>query len=545
MLIARDTSKGRQKAIGRRVGKLMDILRLNIDQTEPKAASDAELRFQIALLASLASVVVSFAARFILDAPLIPEMMAQFVFAVAPIWIVEAVVGLLGPFGKHLGFLACVIVYGIGLISATLAFLRYFNPTGSIADQARIAAFSLALWFLSAFVVVPVLGGGLMGSRSRQGVLATSLSLLAAFIAYGIALSILEGFYIGSAERRAKNNVVSRRRVIRGVWYAVVAVGVWDIGRQLFGSWFFSGGGRVHRGDGLFPNIDNLALEVTPNADFYQVSKNAFDPQVDPQAWKLEVGGLVENTFELTYNELREMPFVEQYATLVCISNEVGGDLIGTALWRGVKLKDILERAGVKSGVVDILLRARDDYADSIPLDRATADGTLLVYEMNGGSLTPEHGFPLRLLVPGIYGMKNVKWITKIEAVDFDFKGYWQRRGWDDRAENKTMSRIDAPDSQVKSETSIAGIAFAGDRGISKVEVSTDGGSTWDQAEIKPSLSPYTWALWHKRWTPAQPGKHKLLVRATDGRGQTQTSQYAPPAPSGSSGLDSKVVSSA
>jgi hypothetical protein len=141
--------------------------------------------------------------------------------------------------------------------------------------------------------------------------------------------------------------------------------------------------------------------------------------------------------------------------------------------------------------------------------------------------------------------MKNVKWITRIEAVDFDFKGYWQRRGWDDRAEYKTMSRIDAPKSAVKGETSIAGIAFAGDRGISKVEVSTDGGATWEQAEIKPSLSRYTWALWHKRWTPAQPGKHKLVVRATDGRGQTQTSQYAPPAPSGSSGYDSKLVGSA
>ncbi|MEK6301397.1 MAG: molybdopterin-dependent oxidoreductase [Acidobacteriota bacterium] len=183
-------------------------------------------------------------------------------------------------------------------------------------------------------------------------------------------------------------------------------------------------------------------------------------------------------------------------------------------------------------------------FGDSIPLDRAMAEGTLLVYEMNGEPRTPEHGFPLRLLVPGIYGMKNVKWITNIEAVDFDFKGYWQRRAWDDRAEYQTMSRIDAPDSRVKSETSIAGIAFAGDRGISKVEVSTDGGETWEQAVIKPSLSPYAWALWHQQWTPARPGKHKLTVRATDGRGQTQTSQYAPPAPSGSSGYDGKVVNS-
>ena len=139
--------------------------------------------------------------------------------------------------------------------------------------------------------------------------------------------------------------------------------------------------------------------------------------------------------------------------------------------------------------------------------------------------------------------MKNVKWITRIEAVSYDLKGYWQRRGWNDRAEYKTMSRIDSPDNTVKSEATIAGIAFAGDRGISKVEVSTDGGKTWQEAEIKAPLSPITWVLWQKRWTPASSGKHKILVRATDGGGTTQTSQYAPPAPDGSSGYDSKLIS--
>ena len=523
----------------------MDILRLNIDQTKTDAPSESETRFHIALLASLASVVVSLAARFVLEAPLIPEMMAQLVFAAAPVWVVEVVIALLGPFAKHLGFLGCLTLYGIGLIAATAAFLRYVKPDASIGGQALIAALSLTLWILSVTVVVSLLGGGILGSGLRQGIPLTIFSSLAAFVAYGVVLSLAQTVYTAAPDRRAKTSVVSRRRVIRGVWYMVVAVGAWDVGRQLLGSWFFAGGGRVSRGDGVFPNIDNLALEVTPNADFYQVSKNAFDPQVDPRSWRLSVSGLVENPLDLTYDELREMPFVDQYATLACISNQVGGDLIGTALWRGVRLKDILNRSGLKPGVVDLVLRARDDYSDSVPLDRAMAEGTLLVYEMNGEPLTPEHGSPLRLLVPGIYGMKNVKWITSIEAVGFDFKGYWQRRGWDDRAEYKTMSRIDAPDSQVNSETSIAGIAFAGDRGISKVEVSSDGGATWDAAEIKPSLSAYTWVLWHKRWSPGRPGKHKLLVRATDGRGETQTPQYAPPAPSGSSGYDSEVVSTA
>jgi hypothetical protein len=140
--------------------------------------------------------------------------------------------------------------------------------------------------------------------------------------------------------------------------------------------------------------------------------------------------------------------------------------------------------------------------------------------------------------------MKNVKWISRIEAIDYDLKGYWQRRGWDDRAEYKTISRIDAPASDVRGETTIAGIAFAGDRGISKVEVSVDGGKTWQEADLKPSLSPNSWTLWHKRWTPGRGGKHRLLVRATDGQGMTQASQYAPPAPSGSSGYHATTISS-
>ncbi|HSF22751.1 MAG TPA: hypothetical protein VLE20_00890, partial [Blastocatellia bacterium] len=283
----------------------MDILRLNIDQTKTDAPSESETRFHIALLASLASVVVSLAARFVLEAPLIPEMMAQLVFAAAPVWVVEVVIALLGPFAKHLGFLGCLTLYGIGLIAATVAFLRYVKPDASIGGQALIAALSLTLWILSVTVVVPLLGGGILGSGLRQGIPLTIFSSLAAFVAYGVVLSLAQTVYTAAPDRRAKTSVVSRRRVIRGVWYTVVAVGAWDVSRQLLGSWFFAGGGRVSRGDGVFPNIDNLALEVTPNADFYQVSKNAFDPQVDPRSWRLSVSGLVENPLDLTYDELR------------------------------------------------------------------------------------------------------------------------------------------------------------------------------------------------------------------------------------------------
>ncbi|HVG21495.1 MAG TPA: molybdopterin-dependent oxidoreductase [Blastocatellia bacterium] len=523
----------------------MDILRLNIEK-DPPPPTETEVRLHVALLAGVAAVAASLAARFVFGAPLIPELLAQFIFAVSPIWVVEIAVGFLGPFAKHLAFLACVVVYLIALAFAALGHLRFASAQESaLVRRAGLAAFALITWASTLLVIIPALGGGLAGRYLRQGALYTSVSLFFVHLVYGVALAVASKLYIekspGGDRRKA---IVGRRRVIRGVGYAVLAVGAYDIARSLLQPWWQSGSGRVKGGDGVFPNIDDLALEVTPTADFYEVSKNAFDPDVDAKRWKLEVSGLVENPLSLTYDEIRSLPSIQQYATLACISNEVGGDLIGNALWRGVRLKDLLERAMLKEGVVDIVLKAGDDYTDSIPLDRALNEATALVYEMNGEPLTPAHGFPLRLLVPGIYGMKNVKWITRVEAVSYDLKGYWQRRGWNDRAEYKTMSRIDAPGNSVKGGATIAGVAFAGDRGISRVEVSTDGGRTWQDAEIKAPLSPIAWALWQKPWTPAQPGKHRVLVRATDGRGITQTAQHAPPDPDGSSGYDSKVISS-
>jgi DMSO/TMAO reductase YedYZ molybdopterin-dependent catalytic subunit len=523
----------------------MDILRLNIEK-DPPPPTETEVRLHVALLAGIAAIAASLIARFVFDAPLVPELLAQFIFAVSPIWVVEVAVGFLGPFAKHLAFLACIVLYLIALMVAVLVYLHYASKLESaFARRAAVAGFAFITWIIMLLLVIPVLGGGLAGRYLRQGALYTSFALFFVHVVYGVALALASKMYLekplGGDTGKA---IVSRRRIIRGIGYTVLAVGIYDISRSLIQTWWQSGSGRVRGGDGVFPNIDNLALEITPTADFYLVSKNAFDPDVDAKRWKLEIAGLVENPLSFTYDEMKSLPSIEQYATLACISNEVGGDLIGNALWRGVRLKDLLDRAGIKEGVVDIVLKASDDYTDSIPLDRAMNEATVLVYEMNGEPLTPPHGFPLRLLVPGIYGMKNVKWITRIEAVSYDLKGYWQRRGWNDQAEYKTMSRIDAPDNTVKGETTIAGIAFAGDRGISKIEVSTDGGKTWEEAAIKAPLSPITWTLWQKPWTPAQPGKRKIVVRATDGRGITQTAQYAPPAPDGSSGYDSKVISS-
>ncbi|MGH9823072.1 MAG: molybdopterin-dependent oxidoreductase, partial [Blastocatellia bacterium] len=376
------------------------------------------------------------------------------------------------------------------------------------------------------------------------------------YVFYAGSLDFFERFYSTSPSgpskssstlepgfiEKARGLVIGRRSLLRWAGYSVIGVAAYDIARALLTPILQAGAGRVKNGTGRFPDIDGLALETTPTADFYEVSKNPSDPEVDERRWKLEIAGLVETPLTFTYEQFKSLPYVEEYATLECISNEVGGSLISNALWRGVPLRNILQTAGLKPGLVKIVVRAIDGYSDSIPLDRAMQEGTMLAYLINGASLPHSHGFPLRLIVPGIYGMKNVKWITRIEAVDYDFKGYWQRRGWDDRAEYKTMSRIDAPDSTVRGTGTIAGIAFAGDRGVSKVEVSSNAGATWEPAEIKPALSRFTWVLWSKDWKPPGPGTRQVIVRATDGKGVTQTSDHAPPIPDGSSGYDGRAI---
>ncbi|MBI4303327.1 MAG: sulfite oxidase, partial [Chloroflexi bacterium] len=299
----------------------------------------------------------------------------------------------------------------------------------------------------------------------------------------------------------------------------------------------------------------------------YIVSKNSLDPKVDIKYWRLEVDGLVENPLTFDYEQLKKLPAVAQYLTLECISNPVGGDQIGNALWKGVRMRDLLLQAGAKSSAIKVVLYGEDEYSDSIALSKAMEEGTLLAYEMNGETLTNGHGFPVRLLVPGIYGMKNVKWLTRIELVDYDYRGYWQERGWSDLAAIKTMSRIDVPagresglsflelmdlfttpeeeERELKIEQDSAllgGIAFAGDRGISQVEVSTDDGQTWNKAQVKEALSPYTWVLWVYDWRPPGEGKLTIKVRAADSKGNLQPSEPADPLPDGASGYHSIVV---
>jgi DMSO/TMAO reductase YedYZ molybdopterin-dependent catalytic subunit len=291
-----------------------------------------------------------------------------------------------------------------------------------------------------------------------------------------------------------------------------------------------------------FPRVPGLSPEITSPEDHYTVDVNLVAPSVDASSWELTVGGEVDRPLRLSFEGLqRRFEVVEEFSALACVSNEVGGDLVGHSRWGGVRLRDVLRAAGISAGASDIVLRGADNYSDSIPTDVAMDPHVLIAVSQNGEPLTQEHGFPCRVRVPPIYGMKNVKWLTSIEVVGGDHQGYWQRRGWSDTAEVKTQSRIDVAgsdgDAALGAETWIAGVAWAGDRGISKVDVSVDGGSTWQAADLKAPIAESSWRLWAYRWTPDRRGEVSVVCRATDGRGRVQTSRRVPPHPDGASGL--------
>jgi len=279
---------------------------------------------------------------------------------------------------------------------------------------------------------------------------------------------------------------------------------------------------------------------VTSNDDFYRIDTALIVPQVDPDTWTLRIHGRVGKPIELTYAQLLARPMIERYITLACVSNEVGGDLISNARFLGVPLKDLLEEARPDPAADQVIGRSADGFTTGAPT-AAMMDGrdAMIAVGMNGEPLPVEHGFPARVVVPGLYGyVSATKWVTELELSSFaDFDAYWVPRGWSQQAPIKTESRIDTPrDGGKKSagQVVIAGVAWAQRRGISKVEVRVDDGE-WKTATLDPVPSIDTWRQWHLTWD-ATPGQHRLQVRATDNAGAVQTSEEAPPPPNGASG---------
>lgn len=292
----------------------------------------------------------------------------------------------------------------------------------------------------------------------------------------------------------------------------------------------------------LFVRLDaaeTITPVLTATEDFYHVSKNFSDPRVHRDGWSLTVTGLVERDLVLSYDDLLARATTRAITTLCCISNPLNGDLIGTAQWTGLPLAQLLAEAGVQPAAVDLRFHAADDYEDSVPVARGLDPDNLVVVGMNGAPLPDDHGFPARLIIPNIYGMKNVKWLDRIELVGEDFRGYWETRGWSDDATVHIWGRIDAPGdgaTWTPGPQTATGVAAAGDRGVARVEVSLDDGATWRDAVLEPALNPpLTWVRWAHPFD-ATPGTHTLRLRATDGAGAVMDEAARDTLPDGPTG---------
>jgi DMSO/TMAO reductase YedYZ molybdopterin-dependent catalytic subunit len=379
-----------------------------------------------------------------------------------------------------------------------------------------IIAFSIALW--------PVLSTSYVG-------LPIDVARLVTLVGFALCVFLFErtlvlGFQFLTTRKVGKRDYefsppIGRRAFVLGAIGVAVAGGGIALGRKLYRAAAFSYDGTQYKGGIVEP--------ITPNELFYCVTKNVVDPRVNADLWHLEVNGLAQNHATWGFQDFIGLPAREQETTLMCISNGLDAGLISNAVWKGIPLRDLLERAAPFPNAARVRFHGVDNYTDTIPLEKAMEPTTLLVYQMNGVPLPHRHGYPLRLIVPGYFGEKHVKWLTRIELTDASAKGFYEAQGWGPDFIVPTRSRIDVPDHESQfslgkssSPIEVKGIAYGGDRGVSRVELSFDDGKSWRDAETYYTGGDLAWSLWKTQWKPDAAGDYILVVRATDGEGDVQ-----------------------
>jgi DMSO/TMAO reductase YedYZ molybdopterin-dependent catalytic subunit len=545
--------------------------------------------FILGLIAGSVALIVAAAFRIIAGGLFVPELASQTLFSLTPGQVESFSVETFGSLAKYSAFTTAIIVnliiYGGLAILLHKTYIKLSNKA-AIVNLIQLSFIPyIVMVVISAFLLQ--LNELLTRSSEIQYAL---LFLLLPNVAYGRTLSYLfqrgtttipkrvEPCKASSADIEGEvktPETTAESRVQRISRRQFIAMAATTIGVAIFVFWARSflfhskssmpvsstkiplpptsssiPAGSIFAEQALAPFV---ASELTPNDKFYRIDTNLIVPSVDANTWRLNVKGLVRNgPLQFTYDELKAMSSVSEYATLECISDKIEGDLISTAYWKGVPLRSILEKAQILPEAIYVVFRCVDGYDVGIPLDRGLMEGTILAYEMNGVPLPAEHGYPVRAIVPGLYGMMNAKWITEIELVDRIYEGFWQRRGWANNAKYQTHSKIVFPGDALRNrfeelstniavgnKSPIAGIAFAGDRGISKIEVSTDGGNTWQTAAIKGPLSINSWVLWALDWIPQSRGRYNIVVRATDKAGNLQTAEIRDNYPSGATGYHS------
>jgi DMSO/TMAO reductase YedYZ molybdopterin-dependent catalytic subunit len=515
-------------------------------------AHDLAARLRPALagaVAALAGIGLSELVAGFLGAPSLLAAVGGFVIDHQPAGAKDVVVGLFGTNDK-MAFEALIVIVAmaVGAILGVVAVRRSYA-----AAVAGFGAFAVA--------------GFLASLRTPSAVPTTSLIVaLVAGVAGVRVLSFL--LTAGGAGRTAGGVPVAAvmadwsRRVflIQAGAVAVASTAAGLIGRRLLGGGAASVGGTpattlprpvavatLPAGAEITePGITPL---VVPNDGFYRIDTALVTPSVDLASWRLRVHGLVDHEVSLAYADLAELPLIEQYVTIACVSNEVGGKLVGNAKWTGVRLRDVLAMAGVKSDASQLVGRSVDGWTAGMPtawvMDPAREP--MIALKMNDEPLPRAHGFPARLIVPGLYGYVSArKWLAELELTTLDaFDGYWVPLGWAKQGPILTQARIDTPrdgDGVAAGRVPIAGIAWAPDRGISRVEVAIDG--SWQEATLSTPISAATWVQWLVAWDAAAagPGTHTIEVRATDGTGAVQTADRTPPAPDGARGHQTIAV---
>ncbi len=478
-------------------------------------------------VAGVAFVALMYLANLLLGLRPLPQLLNEPLLSLMPGWMFGFLIDTLQHAGKVVEEAGLIVgmVIGLGVLgaAAAVAGLRW-------RSQYLPFVFAAAGWIVVVGVLLPWGGLGLLGLYDGP---ATPLMWAALFATYAVVLQM-------GGQAPAYDQ--GRRQLLSTVPITIAAVSLGVLALRLVPDWYRAVFSPPESG------LSGPSPALTPIENFYVVSKNiGSDPAVDGQSWRLTVGGLADKPLKLSLADLRSLPSVTEFVTMECISNDVGGPLMSTGSFTGVSLSELLGLASPQPSANWVGFKARDAYSESLPMSLITSSPEILVaYALNGMPLPMAHGFPARILIPGHYGMKGPKWLDSIELVSHEAGGYWEQQGWDHNAVIKTTSRIDAPrkGAIIKLGTiSLGGVAFAGTRGISKVEYSVDNGARWNVATFDAPLSPLTWVIWQASWTPSAEGSYTLKVRATDGAGKLQDKSEAGSFPSGASGYHTIEVS--
>jgi len=502
--------------------------------TETASADNPRL---LGLIAALWMTVAMFGHHLVFGIASVPGLITERIIPLVPGAASGDIIGVLEQFAKLLPELA---VIGAQLLVGGAVAIWYARSWG--ADDApawQRWAFgplvALGFWVITLAALWPVLSENYHGHALATSRSLTIAAIFCDYLVFGILLPVL---FVLARRQPATTAIaddgthsVTRRQAITFVGAgAVVAFGALTLGLVRVSTLGY---------DGKRPK--RPIQPITDNAAFYSVTKNLADPQIsNTDAWQLEIGGDVANPMMLSFNDLKALPTVDETATLVCIGNTLGGGLASTAVWHGIPLQSLIAMAKPAPGVKEVLFTASDGYTNTIQLDTVAAEGVMVAYGMNGAPLPEKHGYPARIITPGRYGEKHVKWVTRITIQKGHAAGFYESQGWDRTAVAKTLSRIDFPaqgDTVTPGQTiMMQGIAYGGLRGVSNVEVTTDGGKTWQPATITTNPSPQSWSLWQYPWTPPKNGDYTLGVRCYENNGTLQPTKTEPNFPSGAAG---------